>query len=232
MYDYLLAAAAEHYSLVRELKSGPRGTVRLLRHNATGKLFVFRTYHGNGEVYQRLLEIQSHNLPEILEVGEKEGNVAVLEEYIQGDSLAVLLRGGLFSQKEARRIGRQLCEGLWALHSLGAVHRDVKPENVILRGSQAVLIDFDASRLVKQKNTTDTLILGTTGFAAPEQFGIAQTDQRTDIYAMGVLLNILCTGCHPSEKPAGGYLGKIVRKCTMMSPNDRYQNVLMLREML
>ena len=165
-------------------------------------------------------------------MGEKDGNVAVLEEYIQGDTLAALLKADVFSQKEARRLGRQICVGLWALHTLGAVHRDVKPENVILRENQAVLIDFDASRLVKEQNTTDTLVLGTTGYAAPEQYGIAQSDRRTDIYAMGVLLNILCTGRHPSEVPAKGHLGRVIRKCTMMSPDNRYQDVLSLMEAL
>lgn len=232
MYDYLLASAASRYETMKELKSGPRGSVRLLRHRATGKRFILRVYQGNGEVYQKLLEITNPNLPEVLEVGEKDGSVAVLEEYVQGDTLAALLNADVFSQKEARRIGKQICGGLWALHALGAVHRDVKPENVILRGNQAVLIDFDASRLVKEKNTTDTLVLGTTGYAAPEQFGIAQTDQRTDIYAMGILLNILCTGRHPSETLAKGRLGRVVRKCTMMNPDNRYQDVLSLMEAL
>ena len=232
MYDFLLSSVEEHYEVVKELKSGPRGSVRLLRHKETGKRFIFRTYQGNAEVYRKLLEITSPHLPEILEVGEKDGNVAVLEEYIQGDTLAALLKADVFSQKEARRLGRQICAGLWALHTLGAVHRDVKPENVILRENQAVLIDFDASRLVKEQNTTDTLVLGTTGYAAPEQYGIAQSDRRTDIYAMGVLLNILCTGRHPSEVPAKGHLGRVIRKCTMMSPDNRYQDVLSLMEAL
>ena len=106
MYDFLLSSVEEHYEVVKELKSGPRGSVRLLRHKQTGKRFIFRTYQGNAEVYRKLLEITSPHLPEILEVGEKDGNVAVLEEYIQGDTLAALLKADVFSQKEARRLGR------------------------------------------------------------------------------------------------------------------------------
>ena len=72
--------------------------------------------------------------------------------------------------------------------------------------------------------------LGTTGYAAPEQYGIAQTDQRADIYALGVLLNILLTGRHPSKELAGGRLGRVVQKCTRVNPQKRYKNVLHLME--
>lgn len=222
----------KEYTTVKVLKESPRGSVSLLRHNATGKRFIFRQYRGNGDVYRKLLPISSPNLPEILEVAEADGQVAVLEEYIQGDSLSALLAGALFTPAEVRRIGRQLSAALWTLHSFGAVHRDVKPENVILREDRAILIDFDASRLIKRGSDTDTMVLGTTGYAAPEQFGIAQTDQRADIYAMGVLLNILLTGHHPSETLAKGHLGRVIRKCTMMSPDNRYQSALALMEAL
>lgn len=158
--------------------------------------------------------------------------VAVLEEYIQGDSLAYLLEGALFSPAEARKITMQLCNALWVLHQLGAVHRDIKPENVIIRGSEAILIDFDASRIFKSDTNQDTQILGTTGYAAPEQYGIAQTDERADIYSLGVLLNIMLTGKHPSKGLASGRLGRIVQKCTMVNPEKRYKSVLYLMEAL
>ena len=88
-------------------------------------------------------------MPRIEEVAERDGRVAVLEEYIAGDTLADLLEGTLCTPREAREILIQLCRALWVLHRLDAVHRDVKPENVILRGREAVLIDFDASRVYK-----------------------------------------------------------------------------------
>lgn len=150
----------------------------------------------------------------------------------RGDSLAYLLEGALFSPAEARKITRQLCNALWVLHQLGAVHRDIKPENVIIQGSEAILIDFDASRIFKSDTNQDTQILGTTGYAAPEQYGIAQTDERADIYSLGVLLNIMLTGKHPSKELASGRLGRIVQKCTMVNPEKRYKSVLYLMEAL
>lgn len=129
------------------------------------------------------------------------------------------------SQEHAEQIIRQICQGLQVLHGIGAVHRDIKPENIILRGSDAVLIDFDASRLCKAENTTDTRIMGTTGYAAPEQYGFSQTDARTDIYALGILLNEMLTKQHPSKQLAEGKFRPIVEKCTRINADQRYQCV-------
>ena len=146
--------------------------------------------------------------------------------------LLYLLEGGVLDWSEARKVTADICGALWVLHSMGAVHRDVKESNVILRGSDAVLIDFDASRIVKPEHPADTVILGTTGYAAPEQFGMSQTDGRADIYSLGVLLNVMPTGQHPSRRVAEGRAGRIVRRCTMMNPDQRFHDVLELRDAL
>ena len=232
IYDSLLEAVHEEFDTLRVIKKSERGEVLLVRHRDSGTRYIFRLFYGNSEVYQMLLDISCPNLPRIMEVGEKDGRTALLEEYVQGDTLGELLEGGLLSVAEAKQITRQLCQALWVLHSMGVVHRDVKPDNVIIRGNEAVLIDFDASRVYKNEIQEDTQILGTTGFAAPEQYGLSQSDGRTDIYALGVLLNIMLTGEHPSRKLAGGRMGRIVQKCTMVNPNKRYKNILHLMEIL
>lgn len=232
IYSSLTAAVQEEYDLVRVLKKSGRGEVSVVRHRAGGARFIFRQFTGSGDVYRKLLRISCPHLPRIMEVGEKDGKTAVLEEYIQGDTLDTLLEAALFAPSEAKPILRQLCRALWVLHSMGAVHRDIKPENVILRGDEAVLIDFDASRIYKSENPADTQILGTTGYAAPEQYGLSQSDGRADIYAMGVLLNVMLTGKHPSKELASGRMGYIVQRCTMVNPQKRYQNVLQLMEAL
>jgi len=228
----LLSSIETDYETVKAIKHSERGCVSLLQNKQNGTRFIFRHYRGNGEVYRKLVGISCPNLPQIMETAERDGMVAVLEEYIQGDSLAYLLEGALFSHAEARKITMQLCNALWVLHKLGAVHRDIKPENVMIRGSEAILIDFDASRIFKSDTNQDTQILGTTGYAAPEQYGIAQTDERADIYSLGVLLNVMLTGKHPSKELANGRLGRIVQKCTMVNPEKRYKSVLYLMEAL
>lgn len=232
IYQYLLSSIDLEYETVKTIKNSERGCVSLLQNKQNGTRFIFRHYQGSGEVYRKLLSVSCPNLPKIMEAAEQDGMVAVLEEFIQGDSLAFLLAGACLTPAEARKITFQLCNALWVLHSLGAVHRDIKPENVIVRGSEAVLIDFDASRIFKSGTNQDTQILGTTGYAAPEQYGITQTDERADIYSLGVLLNIMLTGKHPSKELASGKLGRIVQKCTMVNPKKRYKSVLYLMEAL
>ena len=181
-------------------------------------------------MYQKLLGCSCPNLPLVMEAAEQDGENLVIEEFIEGDNLGFLLEGALFTPKETRGIVKQLCQALWVLHSMAAVHRDIKPENVILHGPDAVLIDFDAARLHKPGAETDTQMLGTTGFAAPEQYGLSQSDTRTDIYSLGVLINVMLTGEHPSKRLAEGHMGRVVQHCTQVNPRKRYKDVLHLME--
>lgn len=229
-YEWFLDVLHQEYDLVRVIKESPRSSISLLRHRTTGKKFILRQFFGCPDVYRRLLQISCTNLPDIYEVSVRDGEALVLEEYIEGDNLGCLLQGARFSVSETRDIVTQVCRALWVLHSMGAVHRDVKPENIILRGRDAILIDFDAARIHKPKLETDTQVLGTVGFAAPEQYGISQSDPRADIYSLGVLINVMLTGEHPSRYLAPGRMGRIVERCTRVNPAERYKNVLRLME--
>ena len=151
MYDQLLRAVDQYFDEVKVLRRSARGVITLLRHRKTGKRYVFRQFMGSADVYRRLLTVECPYLPRIEEVADSDGRVAVLEEYVQDDTLLFLLEGGLLDWAEAKKVTQDVCAALWVLHSLGAVHRDVKDSNVILRGSDAVLIDFDAARIHKPK---------------------------------------------------------------------------------
>lgn len=94
------------------------------------------------------------------------------------------------------------------------------------------LIDFDIARFYQPGKSKDTVMMGTEGYAAPEQFGFGQTDERTDIYGLGALLNYLLVQSFPTEKIATGRLNPMIRKCVSMNPKDRYQNVDELLEAL
>ena len=75
---------------------------------------------------------------------------------------------------------------------------------------------------------SDTQVLGTTGFAAPEQYGLSQSDARADIYSLGILMNVMLTGKHPSKKMVKGHLGRVVARCTQVNPEKRYRDVVHL----
>lgn len=220
------------YKTVRVLRETEKGRVFLLRHKDSGKEYLLRKFTGDPEVYRRLLGIKSPYLPQIYEVAAEENRVLVLEEYVHGDLMADMLEGCLFSEKETRMLAVDLCQALHILHGLGIVHRDIKPENVLIRGSHAVLTDFDVSRISKENQNRDTVAMGTVGFAAPEQYSISQTDFRSDIYSMGILINTMLTGDHPANQLARGPLRRIVMKCTMIAPEKRYKTIGKLLEAL
>ena len=223
---------SEHFSVTRVLKESERGRVSVVRHETSGGSYVLREYTGDGQAYKQLTGIRCPYLPEVLEAVSENDQVIVLEEYVSGDNMADMLQGCLFTEKETKRLSADVCKALYALHSCGIVHRDVKPENIIIRKDRAVLTDFDASRVFKTDQANDTVILGTTGYAAPEQYGISQTDARADIYSLGILMNIMLTGEHPSVKLAKGKFGRLIRKCTVVSPAYRYRDILHVMEAL
>lgn len=101
----------------------------------------------------------------------------------------------------------------------------MNPNNIIVSDSSVTLIDFDISRSVKKDSPRDTFILGTAGYAAPEQFGFSQSDKRADIYALGVLANVMLTGHFPYEGIAKGAPGKAVRRALPIDPGDRFSSV-------
>ena len=147
----------------------------------------------------------------------------LLEEYISGLTVAEFLECDTYTYRSAKKVLYGVCSAVGYLHSQGIVHRDIKPENILISQDGTVkLFDLDASRQVVSGVRKDTEVLGTIGYAPPEQFGLSQSDARSDIYAIGVLLNVMLTGEHPSCKLAKGKAGRIVKKCTMIDPDSRY----------
>ena len=232
MYAWLLDALEREYDLVRVLKESPPGQRAAdppPRHGA--EVYPAAAHRQCGGLSEAA-SCSCRHLPTVLEVASAGRGIWWWRSLSRGIPWAFCCAAPSSPRRRTRAIGIQLCRALWVLHSMAAVHRDIKPENVILRGADAVLIDFDAARLHKPEHETDTQVLGTTGFAAPEQYGLSQSDTRTDIYSMGILINVMLTGEHPSRKLAEGRLGRVVERCTRVNPQKRYKNVLRLMEAL
>lgn len=220
----------KNYRLVSVLSDKNNCKTLRLRHKQLNRDLVLHSFPKTVTAYEILCDIKSENLPEIYDSVTLTDGQIVLEEFISGVTVADVMKSGKYRYRGAKRVLVSVCNALEILHQNNIVHRDIKPENIIISDDgRVVLIDFNISRKVSP-NTKDTVIMGTVGYASPEQLGIAQSDARTDIYAMGVLLNVMLTGKHPSELLARGKVGKIVKKCTSVNPNDRYQSVQKLAE--
>lgn len=222
----MLESIKKEYSLVRLLSDKNECKIIQMRNNTSNRDIVLRQYSVPVAAYDFIKNIRHDNLPEIYDTYTFDDGQIVLEEFIGGITVAQVLEGGKYTYRGAVKIISRLCDVLSFIHKAGIVHRDIKPENIMITGSgQVKLIDFNASRLYKNDCTADTVVLGTIGYASPEQMGITQSDARTDIFALGVLLNVMLTGVHPSEHLAKGRAGRIVLKCTQIDPNKRYQTV-------
>jgi len=215
----------------------PSHGVWLVQNRYSGKLFVKKILTRYSlQVFRYLQEHPIPNMPAILELFEEDGTLTVIEEYLHGDTLQTVLDNtGPLGEEETLRILLLLCPTVQALHEAepSIIHRDIKPGNVLLSPDGIPkLFDVNAARQFTEGQDRDTQVLGTAGYAAPEQYGFQQTDVQTDIYALGVLMNVLVTGQLPSVTPARGKLSPIIRRCTELSPKDRFSSVRELYDAL
>ncbi|MBR2311226.1 MAG: serine/threonine protein kinase [Oscillospiraceae bacterium] len=220
------------YALVSVLSEKNECRVLRLRNRTTGQDLILRSHPKQLEAYTLLCTIRCENLPEVYDAIDVEDGQIVLEEYIDGITVAQVMETGKYHYQGAKKVLSGICNALTVLHDRNIIHRDVKPENVIIdKTGSIVLIDFNASRK-ESAASKDTVVMGTIGYASPEQLGLCQSDARTDIYACGVLLNVMLTGKHPTEAFARWRAGRIVRKCTMINPVNRYQSAKELLDAL
>ena len=220
------------YSLVSVLSDKNGGKVLRVRNKSNGKDMIVRSFQNPVAAYEKLVKIKCNNLPLIYDVINLEDGQVVLEEFIEGITVAEVMESGRYKYKGAKKVLESICNALCVLENQRMVHRDIKPENVIVGNSgRVVLLDFNASREIKNADK-DTVVMGTVGYAAPEQLGLSESDTRTDIYSAGILLNVMLTGYHPSKIKAKGKAGRIVDKCTAINPDDRFVSAIKLKNAL
>lgn len=177
------------------------------------------------------------HLPGIADVIEEGESLLIVMDYIEGRTLEELLKEqGAQPEELVIDWARQICQVLLYLHSRtpAIIYRDMKPANVMLKpDGNVMLIDLGAAREYKPRDLGDTIALGTRGYAAPEQYESgAQSDARTDIYSLGVMMFQLATGKSPHQlQPARNLnpylssgLEEIITRCTKIKKEDRYQS--------
>lgn len=220
------------YQELTDLGGEKESQVMLVKEKDSGKIAVKKKVSlENALLYQEIKELNHPNIVSIYEVCKNGENSIVVEEFISGETLEQKLKAGTLPKEKAVKYSLQILDALEEIHKRNIIHRDITPANVLISSDDVVkLIDFGISRYRKKESARDTEILGTVGYAAPEQFGFLQTGFGTDFYALGVMLNVMLTGKMPGEMITGNRrLGKVVRKCIQMDPDQRYQSVRKIR---
>ena len=209
--------------------------ITIVRNNIDGRIMVRRISSGeNYPVMQKIININHPNLMRVYDCILENGRCVSLSEYVEGMMLEkAVLDYTPYSEEAVRNIMSQLCDGLSELHRFGIIHRDINPSNVMLDKNGVVkIIDFDITRTIKENKSKDTRVLGTAGYASPEQFGFSQTNEKADVYSCGVLMNFLLTGKLPSENLYSGAYRAIICRCIEIDENNRYENTEQLKNAL
>lgn len=205
------------------------GAAVLLKASPAGREDLEEEYR----ILVRLAPLLPGAVPEPLDCFLEDGTAYLLRSYLPGETLAQFReRTGECPEETCVRLGRKLCALLEILHSQDppVIHRDIKPENILLLpDGEAALIDFGIARQYKDDQDTDTRRMGTRVTAAPEQYGYAQTDRRTDLYALGMTLIWLATGKYDREGLSDGTelsprFRRALEKAVAFDPDDRYQS--------
>jgi serine/threonine protein kinase len=248
----------DKYRIINILGQGGMGEVYLAENIKLGTLWSIKKIKKSSFLYcdrkydldaeANILKKLSHpSLPKIFDILEDEKSIYLVVEYIEGESLdKKLYSHGRFSEKRVVDWAIQLCDVLSYLHTQKPkpiIYRDMKPSNIILASDgQIKLIDFGIAREYNYGAESDTICLGTKGYAAPEQYGGGQSSEVTDIYSLGVTLHQLLTGADPSQppyqlKPVRAYdsdlseeIEDIIYKCTRPDPKERYSSAAQLKK--
>jgi serine/threonine-protein kinase len=201
-------------------------------------------------VMQRTLK--HPNLVKVMDVfrDQDKGRWYMVMEFIEGKTLLEIMQETPGNLPERRVLGwaAQICDVLRYLHTQDPpiIYRDMKPGNVMEQSSNGVckVIDFGIARFWKPGRTKDTLILGTPGYAPPEQYGKGQTKATADVYALGATLHHLLSGRDPESKPfkfppvrqlnprISSRTETVIQKATQIKPADRYQTIAEMKAAL
>lgn len=204
------------YKEISELSNTSKCKTTLIQNTDTNELAVKKEMPSEMfEVYSKLANINSAGIVNVLSCHTENGKCIDIEEYVNGKTLETIISEGQWSDIDYANCVIDLCDTLTELHSYGIIHRDIQPKNIIVDNNRIKLIDFDIARNKKESSVKDTRLLGTPEFASPEAYGFSQTDERSDVYSLGKLLDMTVKDERFKE---------VIKKSTEMDPVNRYQS--------
>ncbi len=228
---------SDYHSIINEYMDSSYESLRILDNNGTVQLVKSKIDDRNYvikiknyydiNVYQRLKKQKVEGIPQIFELIETEKGLIVVEEYVPGESLDEFINSSADAFEDAEQgiidIIRKVCLILENLHkqSPPIIHRDIKPQNILIYNDQVYLIDFNIAREYEGQKDKDTFAMGTKDYAAPEQYGFSESDARTDIYGIGATIKYLCEKLNVSSAK----LNAVIDKAMAIDPDNRFQNV-------
>ena len=224
MSDYKIISALNEEHKVYLVQSALSGNIYVQK--------ILDVY--NIRAYEYLYRNPVAGIPRIINYYEDSNQLIVIEEYISGTSLQEKIDNSDLSVSDIRSYMIMLCNILEALHSMTPpiIHRDIKPSNIIITSyNYAMLLDFNAAKQFSGQNESDTVLIGTPGYAAPEQYGFGSSSPKTDIYSLGIVLREMLGSITPTFDidPILHRLNLIADRCTQMTPSARYQSVTELK---
>ncbi|MBL4935714.1 serine/threonine protein kinase [Clostridium sp. YIM B02515] len=242
------------YEVIKVLGQGGMGTVYLCKNNRLGNLWAVKeTKIDESEKINFLAEsnilkdLVHDGIPRIVDIFYEQNYLYMVEDYIEGETLKEYIsKYGSLNPEKLIDISLQLCSILDYLHNFNPpiIYRDLKPSNIMLqKNGKVILVDFGISRTYKENQDSDTIILGSKGYIAPEQLMNVQSNVQTDIYSLGATMYFMTTGRMPSypteiinkdnyPKTMEYALVNIMLKASAIEPENRYRDIRELKETL
>ena len=225
--DFTHRLAISYYKTIAVINEDHN--IFLVQHQDTGKIYIKKILDVyNLNIYEQLYHHPVLGTPQIIDYCEEDDKLIIIEEYISGYSLKERMSSKSLSVNDILTYMTDLCNILEKLHVMtpAIIHRDIKPSNIIITSyNHAVLLDFNAAKYYSEHSKEDTVLLGTQGYAAPEQYGFGASSPQTDIYSLGIVLKEMVA----SLSEPGVLFHPIIDKCIKLNPSERYQNITELR---
>jgi serine/threonine protein kinase/Tfp pilus assembly protein PilF len=252
---------ADRYEVMEELGRGGMGNVYRVVDKKINEEMALKLLHPVIAAEEKTIErfknelklarkITHKNVCRMYDLNEEEGTPYITMEYVRGEDLKSMIRmTGQLSVRRALSIAKQICEGLAEAHRIGVLHRDLKPRNIMVdKEGNARIMDFGIARSLKAEGITgDGIMVGTPEYMSPEQVKGEETDERSDIYSLGIILFEMLTGKIPfdgdtsltiafkqrTEEPPDPLdfntqipeeLSTVILKCMEKEKKKRYQN--------